>query len=67
MRNPLQVVKGILFLALVPIFALLSFESLSKLSGHQDSPTWIYIVYGSVSALLTILCLTLFGRSLRRH
>jgi hypothetical protein len=67
MRNHLQVMKGILFLALAPIFALLSFESLSELWGHQDSPSWIYILYGSISGLLTILCLTLSARAFRRH
>ena len=66
-RNHLGVMKAVLFLALAPAFALLSFESLSKLWGYQDSPSWIYIAYGSVAGLLAVVCLALAVKSLRRR
>jgi hypothetical protein len=65
--NHLRVMKAVLFLALAPTFGLLSFESLSKLWGYQDSPSWIYITYGTVAGLLAVVCLALAVKSLRQR
>jgi hypothetical protein len=62
----LRVAKGALLLVLAPVFGILAYESLSKLWGYRDSPTWIYITYGTVAALLAVVCLTAGVRSLRR-
>jgi hypothetical protein len=62
----LRVTKGTLLLVLAPVFAFLAYESLSKLWGYRDSPTWIYVTYGTVSAVLAVVCLAAGVRSLRR-
>lgn len=65
--NPsyVQLAKGALQLVLAAVLAFLAYESLSKLWGY-DSPTWIYIAYGSVAALLALLCAAAGARSIRR-
>ena len=62
----LRVVKGVLFFVLGLIFALLAYEVFSKLWGYQDSPLWLYIAYGSVAALVSVVCLAVAAESLRR-
>jgi hypothetical protein len=66
LRSYLRLAKGVLFLALALTFAVLAYKSLGKLWDYRDSPLWIYITYGSVAALLSIVCLTVVARSLRR-
>ena len=66
-RSYPRVAKGVLLLVLALAFALLAYESLSKLWGYQDSPSWIYIAYGTVAALLTVVCLAAGARSLKRR
>jgi hypothetical protein len=65
-RGYLRVVKGAAFAVLALTFALLAYESLGKLWSYQDSPSWLYITYGSVEAVLAVVCLTLAARSFRR-
>jgi hypothetical protein len=66
-EHHLRGMKAVLFLALAPTFGLLSLESLSKLWGYQDSPSWIYITYGTVAGLLAVVCLALAVKSLRQR
>ena len=66
MTRYLRVVKGVAFLALAVTFALLAYESLSKLWGYQDSPAWLYVADGSVAAFLAVVCLAVAARSFRR-
>jgi hypothetical protein len=66
LRSYLRLALGALFLALALTFAVLAYESLSKLRGYRDSPLWIYITYGSVAALLSMVCLTVAAKSFRR-
>ena len=34
----------------------LPYESVSKFWGDQDSPVWIYVVYGAVAFALALVC-----------
>jgi hypothetical protein len=66
-RRPGRAVRGALLLA-AALFALLSFEAISKLwAAYQDSPWWMYAVYGVVSGVLAIACSVFGVRSLHHR
>lgn len=67
-RGQRQTARGILLLALAACFAALSVEATSKLwAAYQDSPPWMYAVYGGASGVLAVACLVLGWRSLHQR
>ena len=59
-------VKAIVFFAAGVLFGLLAVGALRNLwADYQDSPAWVYVLYGSVAGLGGLLCLALAARSLR--
>jgi len=65
-RRFLPAAAGIVLFVLGAVFGLLSYESVSKLWGDQDSPVWIYVVYGAVAFALALACFCAAVQSLRR-
>ena len=60
--------RGVLFFVMAALFAVISFEALSKLwAAYQDSPWWIYAAYGGVSGVLAVVCSVSGVRSLRHR
>jgi hypothetical protein len=63
-----QTLKSVLLFVVAVLFAVLSFEALSKLwAGYRDSPRWIYIAYGVASGLAAVACSVLGIRSYRQR
>jgi hypothetical protein len=60
--------RGVLFLVIAAVFAVISIEALSKLwAAYQDSPWWVYATYGGVSGVLAVACLVTGLASLRHR
>lgn len=67
-RGGRQTARGILLLAMAACFVALSFEPTSQLwAAYQDSPRWIYAVYGGASGVLAVACFVLGWRSLHQR
>jgi uncharacterized membrane protein YdcZ (DUF606 family) len=67
-RRPGQTVGGVLLFVMAALFAVVSFEAVSKLwAAYQDSPWWMYAVYGGVSGVLAVACSVFGVRSLRHR
>jgi uncharacterized membrane protein YdcZ (DUF606 family) len=67
-RRPVQTVRGAVLFVMAALFAVVSFEALSKLwAAYQDSPWWVYAVYGGISGVLAVVCSLLGVRSLRHR
>src|SRR5580765_1302237 len=64
-RRFLPASAGIVLFVLGAVFGLLFYESVSKLWGDQDSPVWIYVVYGAVAFALALACFWAAVQSLR--
>jgi hypothetical protein len=67
-RPPGQTARGVLLFVMAALFAVLSFEAISKLwAAYRDSPWWMYAVYGVVSGVLALACSFFAVRSLHHR